>query len=67
MKKSKFKIYHTNDHPDEHKRGKVYRPPPQSMVVMNGKGIFFLFCGEPYREGIQELSKVLPKYDVKWV
>ena len=65
--KTKFKIMHTSDHPDEHKRGKEYRPPPNSMVVMNKKGIFFLYCGEPYMEGIKLLSEALPKYDVKWI
>jgi len=43
--KQKFKIYHTSDHPDEYKRGKPYRPPPpQSMVVMNGKALVSITC-----------------------
>jgi len=56
--KKKFKIMHPN--------GKPYLPPHKKMVVMNGQGVFFLYSGEEYYPYIQELSKVLPKYDVVW-
>ena len=64
--RKKFKIMHPDDHPDETKRGKPYKPPAKYMVVMNGGGVFFLFNGEPYYPSIRKLSDVLPKYDVIW-
>jgi len=37
-----------DDHPDPDpdKKGKVYKPPSNCMVVTNGDGIFFLYHGE---------------------
>ncbi len=64
--KRKFKIMYPNDHHELEKRNKPYHPPAQSMVVMNGSGIFFLYSGEEYYPSIQKLSEVLFKYDVIW-
>lgn len=64
--KNKFKIMYPNDYHDVSKRGKPYLPPEKHMVVMNGGGVFFLFCGEWYCPSIRKLSEVLPKYDVIW-
>jgi len=62
----KFKIMYPQDHFEEEKRGKPYRPPAKGMVVMNTAGIFFLFIGEDYYPSIRKLSEVLRKYDVIW-
>lgn len=64
--RQKFKIMYPQDHHEPEKRGKPYRPPAKSMVVMNSAGIFFLFNGEAYYPSIRKLSEVLPKYDVVW-
>lgn len=64
--RKKFKILYPKDHADENKRGKEYKPPPNHMIVMNDKGIFFQYCGDKYYPGIQKLSEILHKYDVIW-
>lgn len=62
--RKKFKIMYPQDHPDENKRGKPFLTKDKNMIVMNGKGIFFMFNGETYYPSIRPLSDVLPKYDV---
>ena len=64
--KKKFKILYPCDHKEEDKRGTVYKPKPDSMIVMNENGIFFEYCGEMYYPYIQRLSDVLGSYDVVW-
>lgn len=56
--RKKFKIMHPN--------GKPYLSPPNSMVVMNGQGIFFLYHNEQYYPWIQPLHEAISKYDVVW-
>jgi len=64
--KKKFKIMYPQDHPDITKAGKTYKPPSDSMIVMNGGGVFFEYCGETYYPMIQSLSDVIGNYDVVW-
>jgi len=64
--KKKFKIMYPEDHHEPSKRGKPYLPPSKCMVVMNGSGVFFQYCGEDYYPSITKLSTILPKYDVIW-
>ena len=64
--RKKFKIMYPADHHEPDKRGLPYKPPSNSMVVMNNAGIFFLFNGEQYYPSIRHLRDVLPKYDVVW-
>lgn len=64
--RKKFKIMYSNDHHEIDKRGKPYKPPANSMVVMNGQGIFFLYIGEEYYPCITPLHDILPTYDVIW-
>ncbi len=65
--RTKFKILYPDDHEDEEKRGKVFKPKGKDMIVMNNQGIFFMFNGETYYPSIRPLSHVLPRYDVVWV
>ena len=67
MARVKFKIMYPQDHPDEEKRGLQYKPTGKDMLVMNNKGIFFIFNGETYYPSIKPLSDVLKKYDVVWM
>jgi hypothetical protein len=62
----KFKILYPQDHPDEAKRGKRYKPPKDHLVVMNGGGVFFLVDRCDFYTTITKLSDTLPKYDVEW-
>lgn len=65
--KVKYKIMYPSDHPDAGLAGKAYKPQAGRMVVMNGRGIFFLFDSGDYGEHcLQLLSNVLSKYDVVW-
>ncbi len=64
--RKKFKIMYSQDHYEVEKRGKSYIPPAKGMVVMNNRGVFFLFIGEEYYPSIRKLSDILPKYDVVW-
>jgi hypothetical protein len=64
--RTKFKIMYPSDHHEIDKRGKPYKPPNNSMVVMNSQGIFFLYVGAEYYPYIKNLSDVLPTYDVVW-
>ena len=63
--KQRFKIMYPEDYFDPTKAGKPYLPPEHHMVVMNGGGVFFLYCDSIWG-GIQRLSDVLFKYDVIW-
>jgi len=62
----KFKIFYPQDHHDQDKAGKPFKPGKREMVVMNGSGVFFLYNGAPYYPFIKKLSEVLAKYDVVW-
>jgi len=64
--RKKFKIMYPCDHVEKKKQGKPYLPPSDHMVVMNGGGVFFLLCMEPYCQSARKLSDVLYKYDVVW-
>lgn len=64
--RTQFKIMYPKDHSDVKKQGQPYRPKGKDMVVMNNKGIFFLFNGETYYPSIRPLCDVLSKYDVIW-
>lgn len=55
------------DHPDESKRGTVFKTKGKDMLVMNNEGIFFIFNGETYYPSIRKLTCDLPKYDVEWI
>lgn len=64
--RKKFKIMYASDHHEVEKRGLPYKPPSNSMVVMNVQGVFFLYVGEEYYPYIKPLSDVIPKYEVVW-
>jgi hypothetical protein len=64
--RKKFKIFYPKDYENSELAGKKYKTPKYKMVVMNSDGLFFLFDWGPYYQGIQQLSEVLPKYDVIW-
>ena len=64
--RKKFKILYPMDHEDESKRGKPVKLEGKDMLVMNSKGIFFIYNGETYYPSIRKLSDVVRKYDVVW-
>jgi len=64
--RKKFKIMYPEDHQDREKRGKQFKPEDsREMIVVNEKGIFFLYHGE-YYPWIQPLREVISKYDIIW-
>ena len=65
--KRKFIIRYPKDHPEEEKRGQIFKPSSsKDMIVMNANGIFFVYNGEQYYPSITELRYHLPVYDVEW-
>lgn len=61
-----FKIFYCKNHPDPELAGKQYKPKGKDMLVMNNKGIFFVYSGEQYYPGISKLSDKIGNYDVVW-
>jgi hypothetical protein len=66
MAKRKFKILYPMDDSYGDKRGKPFIVQGKDMLVMNNRGIFFIFGTDGHNAGLRKLSDVLPKYDVVW-
>ena len=64
--RKQFKILYPSDYIDIEKRGTQYKTKDKDMLIMNNKGIFFIYNGATYYPSIIKLSSVLSKYDVVW-
>tara|TARA_R110000803_G_C11770069_1_gene295155 strand:+ start:318 stop:524 length:207 start_codon:yes stop_codon:yes gene_type:complete len=61
-----FEIYYSECNSDPEKAGKKYKTKGKDMLVMNNKGIFFVYNGEPYYPSIMKLVDKIGNFDVKW-
>lgn len=64
--RKKFDIYYPQNHHDQSKAGKKYKPSGNKVVVMTNKGIFLIVDSDGWYKSVNTLANEIGNYDVVW-